>query len=225
MPRKHNPSSLNLPNILTVSRLFMTVLFVWLFTLEGMISSWIALGVFGLASLTDWLDGYLARKLNQQTAFGIFMDPLADKILVLSALLIFLWENLVSVWLVIIIVARESVITSIRMLAEGRGVSLGAMPSGKQKLVSQIVAIIGILIILCIQRTISAQTGQPWDTVLERLGGGYALTAGIMRRLPNILLFIAMIFSVISGVIFIRKHRDLFINFGSSSSGNSRTPR
>lgn len=205
------PSSLNIPNILTVSRLAMTVLFVWLFTLEGMVSSWIALAVFGLASLTDWLDGYLARKLNQQTAFGIFMDPLADKILVLSALLIFVWENLVAVWIVIIIVARESVITSVRMLAETRGMSLGAMPSGKQKLVSQIVAIIAILVILCIQRTITANTGQPWDTVMEGMGGRYAITAAIMRRLPNILLFIAMIFSVLSGVIFMRKHRELFI--------------
>jgi CDP-diacylglycerol--glycerol-3-phosphate 3-phosphatidyltransferase len=201
----------------------MTVLFVWLFTLEGMVSSWIALAVFGLASLTDWLDGYLARKLNQQTAFGIFMDPLADKILVLSALLIFVWENLVAVWIVIIIVARESVITSVRILAEGKGVSLGAMPSGKQKLVSQIVAIIGILVILCIQRTISANTGQPWDTVMERMGGGYALAAGIMRRLPNILLFIAMAFSVISGVIFIRKHRELFTHLISSSSSGPGT--
>ena len=211
MPRKRPPSSLNLPNALTVSRLVMTVLFVWLFTIEGMVSSWIALAVFVLASLTDWLDGYLARKLNQRTAFGIFMDPLADKILVLSALLIFVWENLVSVWIVIIIVARESFVTSLRMLGEARGVSLGAMPSGKQKLVSQIVAIIAILIILCVQRTISSHTGQPWDTVMERMGGGYAKSAVVMRLLPNFLLFVAMVFSVISGVIFIRKHRDLFI--------------
>lgn len=211
MPRKTRSSSLNLPNTLTVSRLLMTVLFIWLSTLEGMVSSWLALAVFGLASLTDWLDGYLARKYNQRTPFGIFMDPLADKILVLSALMIFLWENLASVWIVVIIVARESFITSLRMLAETRGVSLGAMPSGKQKMISQIVAIIAILIILCIQRTISAQTGQPWDTVMERMGGGYALTAGLMRRLPNLLLFIAMVFSLVSGAIFIRKHRNLFI--------------
>jgi len=208
---KVRTGSLNLPNLLTVARLVLTIPFVWLFTLEGTVSSWIALAVFVLASLTDWLDGYLARKLNQRTAFGIFMDPLADKILVLSALLIFLWENLVSVWLVIIIVARESVVTSLRMLAETRGVSLGAMPSGKQKMVSQIVAIIAILIILCVQRTISSATGQPWDTVMERMGGDYAMLAGLMRMLPNILLSIAMVFSLVSGIIFIRRHRDLFI--------------
>ena len=211
MAGKVRTGSLNLPNLLTVARLVLTIPFVWLFTLEGTVSSWIALAVFVLASLTDWLDGYLARKLNQRTAFGIFMDPLADKILVLSALLIFLWENLVSVWLVIIIVARESVVTSLRMLAETRGVSLGAMPSGKQKMVSQIVAIIAILIILCVQRTISSATGQPWDTVMERMGGDYAMLAGLMRMLPNILLSIAMVFSLVSGIIFIRRHRDLFI--------------
>ena len=211
MARKRRTSSLNLPNTITVFRLLLTIPFVWFFTMEGMISSWIALAVFCLAAATDWLDGYLSRKLNQRTAFGIFMDPLADKFLVLSALCIFLWKNIVSVWIVIIIVAREFTITSMRLLAEKQGVSLGAMPSGKQKMVSQIIAIIGILTILCARYTISSVTGQPWDTVLDRMGTRMARLADLMDLLPNLLLFIAMVFSVVSGVVFIRKHRRLFI--------------
>jgi len=209
--RRRWTSSWNLPNALTCLRIVLTALFIWLATIEGPVSSFLALAVFGLASLTDWLDGYLARKLHQYTPFGIFMDPFADKVLVISALLVFLWENIVSVWIVIIIVARESIVTSIRVLAEARGLSLGAIPSGKQKMVSQIIAILCILAIIFAQYAISSSTGIPWDTALARSGPRYALLARAMAILPNLLLFVTMVFSVVSGVEFVHRHRRLFI--------------
>ena len=204
-------SSWNLPNALTCFRLVLTALFVWLVTIENTVSSFLALATFGLAGLTDWLDGYLARKWRQRTPFGIFMDPFADKVLVLSALLVFLWMNLVSLWIVIIIVAREFTITSLRVLAEARGLSLGAIPSGKQKMVSQIVAILCILAIVCAQYAIAGSTGIPWDTALTRSGMGGALLAKAMRILPNLLLFVAMSFSIYSGLEFVQRHRRLFL--------------
>ena len=89
----------HLPNFLTTLRLAMAALLVWLMSFEGAVSSALALLTFIAAAATDWLDGTLARKYRVITPFGIFMDPLADKVLVLSALLVFLWQNVAPVWM------------------------------------------------------------------------------------------------------------------------------
>jgi len=209
--RNNSPSVLNIPNALTCLRLFLAVPFIWLVSYEGVISSYLALLVFCVAALTDWLDGYLAKRLNQKTPFGIFMDPFADKVLVLSALLVFMWLNLASLWIVLVIMAREFIITSLRILSETRGATIGAMPSGKHKMVSQLSAIISILAIVCAQYTLTALTGLPWDTALSRMGSQGVFWARVISLAPNTLLFIAMIFSVVSGIEFIRKHRNLFL--------------
>ncbi len=200
----------NLPNVITCIRLVLTGVFLWLLSYEGRISSYLALLTFSLASFTDWLDGHLARKYGLATPFGIFMDPLADKVLVLSALLVFIWQNLIQWWMVAVIVSREFLVTSVRVLAESRGMSLAAMPSGKQKTVVQLIAIIGILTVLCAQYTISDMAGLPYDTALSRLGTRGAVAARVMHWLPDALLFVATVFSVISGVDFVVKHRALF---------------
>ena len=191
-------------------RLGLAAIFVWLFSMEGMISTYLALGVFILAAVTDGIDGMLARKLNAITPFGIFMDPFADKVLILSVLLMFVWHNLAPAWLVMIILAREFIVTSLRILAERRNRPLPALLSGKQKMASQIVAIIGILCVECAHYTISHITGLPWDTALSRMGTGGHLALITMDWTPTVLLWIAMILSVISGLEFISKHRRLF---------------
>jgi len=200
----------NLPNFITCIRLILTGIFLWLLSYEGKVSSYLALATFCLASFTDWLDGHLARRYHLTTPFGIFMDPLADKVLVLSALLVFIWQNLIQWWMVGVIVSREFLVTSVRVLAESRGMSLAAMPSGKQKTVVQIVAIIGILVVLCTQYTISDMTGLPYDTALSRLGARGAIAARVIHWLPDALLFVATVFSVVSGIDFVVKHRRLF---------------
>ncbi len=200
----------HLPNTLTCLRLGLAALFVWLLSFEGLTSSYLALLTFVIAALTDWLDGTLARKWKITTPFGIFMDPLADKVLVLSALLMFLWLNLAPVWMVLIILAREFIVTGLRVLAESKGISIAAIPSGKHKMLSQTVAIIGILVIECAQYTITARTGIPFDTALVRMGSEGAALAAVLDRLPGILLFWAMAMSVYSGIDFILKHRKLF---------------
>ncbi|MEK7476961.1 MAG: CDP-diacylglycerol--glycerol-3-phosphate 3-phosphatidyltransferase [Candidatus Coatesbacteria bacterium] len=201
----------NLPNLLTVSRLILTGVFIWAMSYEGLVSSWVALVVFSVAATTDWLDGHLARRYGLSTPFGTFMDPVADKVLILSALFIFLWQNLVPVWMVLVIVARELTVTSIRVtvLTGARGRALPAMPEGKLKMGVQITAVIGTLVVVCARHTIEAATGRPYDTWLLRHAPWGGPTARTMDLLPDALLLMATLLSVYSGIVFFMKHRKL----------------
>ena len=104
--------------------------------------------LFIIASLTDWLDGYLARKLNQMTNFGKLMDPLADKVLVASALICLIPLKALPAWVVIVIITREFLITGLRQLAAGQGVILPADPLGKHKTAWQLITILFFLVLL-----------------------------------------------------------------------------
>ncbi len=177
---------------------------------ESVLGSYLALLTFSIAALTDWLDGAVARRFNITSPFGIFMDPLADKILVLSALLTFVWQNTVPVWMVIVILTRESIITGLRVLAENRGVSIAAIRSGKHKMMSQTIAIIGTLVIGAVQYTITRLTGLPFDTALVQQGPDGAMIATALAVLPETLLFWAMAMSVYSGIDFALKHKQVF---------------
>ena len=139
---------MNLPNRLTLGRLFLTVLFVGFLSSSTHWGDVIALILFIVASLTDWLDGYLARRLNQITNFGKLMDPLADKVLVASALICLIPLQALPAWAVIIIITREFLITGLRQLAAGQGVILPADPLGKHKTAWQLITILFFLILL-----------------------------------------------------------------------------
>lgn len=135
---------MNLPNKLTVLRVLMVPFFV-LFLLTdfaGGSSRWISLALFVIASLTDFLDGYLARRDNLVTDFGKFMDPLADKLLVCSALICFVELRSLPAWIVIIIIAREFIISGFRLIASDNGIVIAANYWGKFKTVSQMIMII-----------------------------------------------------------------------------------
>ena len=139
---------MNLPNKLTILRVFLVPVFVvfMLTDLGGRYSNWIALVIFVAASLTDSLDGYLARKNNLVTNFGKFMDPLADKLLVCSALICLMAIDRVPAWMVLIIIAREFIISGFRLVASDAGVVIAASYWGKFKTISQVVMIIALLI-------------------------------------------------------------------------------
>ncbi|MBQ6875085.1 MAG: CDP-diacylglycerol--glycerol-3-phosphate 3-phosphatidyltransferase [Lachnospiraceae bacterium] len=139
---------MNLPNKLTILRVFLVPVFVvfMLTDLGGNYSNWIALVIFVAASLTDSLDGYLARKNNLVTNFGKFMDPVADKLLVCSALICLMELNRVPAWMVLIIIAREFIISGFRLVASDAGVVIAASYWGKFKTISQVVMIIALLI-------------------------------------------------------------------------------
>ncbi|MCL2579544.1 MAG: CDP-diacylglycerol--glycerol-3-phosphate 3-phosphatidyltransferase [Oscillospiraceae bacterium] len=124
---------MNLPNKLTIARVGLIPVFVLLY-LSGVPHSYFwALVVFGAASFTDYLDGYLARKKGLVTDFGVLMDPLADKLLVMSAIILFLHSQLVHAIAVIILLGREFLVTSIRLVAAGKGRVIAADKWGKIK--------------------------------------------------------------------------------------------
>ena len=139
---------MNLPNKLTVLRVIMIPVFVvfMLFPVTGSVDKWIALALFIIASLTDWLDGYLARKYNLVTNFGKFMDPLADKLLVCSALICLIEVSGIPSWIVIIIIAREFIISGFRLVASDAGVVIAASYWGKFKTTVQIIMIIMLIL-------------------------------------------------------------------------------
>lgn len=135
---------MNLPNKLTIVRVCMIPFFVFFMMTDylGAASKWIALAIFVIASLTDWLDGKIARKYNLVTNFGKFMDPLADKLLVCSALICFVELGYLPAWMIIIIISREFIISGFRLIAADNGIVIAASYWGKFKTVFQMLMII-----------------------------------------------------------------------------------
>ena len=147
---------MNTPNKLTVLRILLVPFFVFFLLMQSIPHHYLIAGlVFGAASLTDHFDGRLARKHNQITDFGKFADPLADKILVMAAFMCFVELGLCGSLVVIIMIFREFVVTSIRLVAVGQGKVIAANAWGKAKTVSQIAAIVVVLVLQYIYELIS----------------------------------------------------------------------
>ena len=181
---------MNLANKITISRILATPIFLF-FLVPGWFGQFLGLNQWGryaaavifiLASLTDMIDGNIARKHNIVTELGKFLDPVADKLLVTSALIAFIKTDNLSVWAVFIIIAREFIVTGFRIIAAGRGVVIAADKWGKVKTVVQIIAIVAILIR---NFPISLITDFP---------------------LGMVLMYIAVVLTVISGVNYLAKN-------------------
>lgn len=139
---------MNLPNKLTILRVILIIPFVAVMMMEGSVpyARYIGCAIFVIASLTDMLDGKIARKYNLITNFGKFADPLADKLLVAAALVIFVYNHQLSAWFVIIIMSREFIISGFRLVAVEQGIVIAAGWSGKVKTVLQMVMTILLLL-------------------------------------------------------------------------------
>ncbi len=137
---------MNIPNQLTTLRVILIPVFMFFFTSDMTANNIIAAVIFIVASLTDFLDGHLARKWNLVTNFGKIMDPFADKLLVLTALIYLAISGVIPGWPVIIIIGRELLVTSLRALAADNGIILAARNLGKFKTVSQMFAIIFLIL-------------------------------------------------------------------------------
>ncbi|MGI6017258.1 MAG: CDP-diacylglycerol--glycerol-3-phosphate 3-phosphatidyltransferase [Marvinbryantia sp.] len=138
---------MNLPNKLTVIRMILIIPFVVLMMMGGdRTTRYVALAIFIIASVTDWFDGYLARKNHLVTNFGKFMDPLADKLLVCSAMICLVAEGSLPAWVVIIIISREFVISGFRLIASDNGIVIAASWWGKFKTTSQMLMIILLIL-------------------------------------------------------------------------------
>jgi len=144
---------MNLPNAVTVARIFLVPLLVvvLLTKFEGRVilgvrKELVGAAIFGLASLTDWLDGYLARQRKQVTAFGQIIDPLADKLLTSAAFLALVQMGLAPAWMVAVVIGREFAVTALRSLTYARGVAIPASRLGKIKMIAQVVAILSLIL-------------------------------------------------------------------------------
>ena len=178
---------MNLPNKLTLLRICLIQVFVILMLSQVSNFFLISCVIFIIASITDFLDGKIARKYNLVTDFGKFMDPLADKLLVLSALICMIEYDLVAGWMVIIIVARELTVSILRAIAADNGKVIAASGGGKIKTTSQMIAIILLLI-----------------------GANYSNSQIVF--VGTIAMYIATIFTLYSGIDYLYKNRELFMN-------------
>lgn len=178
---------MNLPNKLTLLRICLIPVFVILMLSQVSNLFLISCIIFIIASITDFLDGKIARKYNLVTDFGKFMDPLADKLLVLSALICMIEYDLVAGWMVIIIVARELTVSILRAIAADNGKVIAASGGGKIKTTSQMIAIILLLI-----------------------GANYSNSQIVF--VGTIAMYIATIFTLYSGIDYLYKNRELFMN-------------
>ena len=178
---------MNLPNKLTLLRICLIPVFVILMLSQVSNFFLISCIIFIIASITDFLDGKIARKYNLVTDFGKFMDPLADKLLVLSALICMIEYDLVAGWMVIIIVARELTVSILRAIAADNGKVIAASGGGKIKTTSQMIAIILLLI-----------------------GANYSNSQIVF--VGTIAMYIATIFTLYSGIDYLYKNKELIMN-------------
>ena len=146
MPRSTPAQIMNIPNILTMLRIAAIPLLCVLLMSPDRDNGFWAAALFAAASVTDWLDGYLARRMGIVTVFGKFLDPIADKLIVMSALIMILPFDRVPAWMVLVILGREIIITGLRGIASTEGIVIPASNLGKFKTIFQLVAIIGLLL-------------------------------------------------------------------------------
>lgn len=172
---------MNLPNKLTVARIVMTVIMIVFILLDGAVFSWLSLILFCAAAFTDWLDGRIARSRGLVTNFGKFMDPLADKILNYSVMILLIPEGLIPPVAVVLILFREFVVSGIRLAGAEQGVVIAANVWGKLKTLFQDMSLIVILLLR-------------------------AVGAAFLAPLSAVLLWICAALTVISGVIYVAQN-------------------
>jgi CDP-diacylglycerol--glycerol-3-phosphate 3-phosphatidyltransferase len=193
---------MNLPNQLTVSRFVLTVFFLLAVFIEFPFNTTIALALFVIASITDWVDGAYARKHNLITNFGKLMDPLADKILTCSAFIAFVGEGWIAAWMVVIIVAREMAITGLRLLAASKNHVLAAEGWGKHKTIWQIITIISILV---------AQSYESWGPIGILFGFEIAGRPWVVP-FTEIAKWVTIFLTAISGWLYLWKNRTVYLS-------------
>ena len=178
---------LNLPNKLTLIRMFLAPIYLALMLIEFPYHYTVALAVFAVASLTDMLDGKIARKNNLITVFGKLLDPLADKMLTTAALLAFMREGWCSIWIVMIVLTREFAVAGVRLIATAQGIVIPANYWGKAKTVSQMVFTIVIMLLAELDATFDIFANAGWFN---------------LARVSNIMLWITAVLTVVSGITY-----------------------
>lgn len=194
---------MNLPNKLTISRFVLTIAFLIVMFSQVRFHETIALVLFVAGGVSDFLDGHLARRHKLITNFGILMDPLADKVMVCSAFIAFVGLKWIPAWMVVIIVARELAITGLRLLAASKSVVLAAEGYGKHKTISQIVAIISILVL--------ASYGQ-WGAPGAAIFGAALFGVPWIEWFTQISIWVAVGLTFVSGWLYLWRNRALYLD-------------
>jgi CDP-diacylglycerol---glycerol-3-phosphate 3-phosphatidyltransferase len=193
---------MNLPNKLTVSRFVLTLAFLLAIFSSVRFHETLALVFFLVASITDYLDGTIARRRKLITNFGILMDPLADKILVCSAFIAFVGRDWMPAWMVVVIVARELAITGLRLLAASKNVVLAAEGYGKHKTITQMVTIISVLICVSYPQ---------WGDWAGAVFGFAVFGHPWLVRFTEVAKWLAVFFTAVSGVLYLWRNRELYL--------------
>jgi CDP-diacylglycerol--glycerol-3-phosphate 3-phosphatidyltransferase len=182
---------MNLPNKLTLFRIILVPVFLLLMSVSAIpYNVSLATVVFIIAAYTDHLDGKIARRDNLITNFGKFMDPLADKLLVTSALIALVEHNLIGAWVAVVIIAREFAVSGLRTIAANEGVVIAASIWGKVKTTTQIIAIVSLLI-----KLISTK-----ETYLINLFQKLPFLESFFSIFPPVVMYVAVFFTIMSGV-------------------------
>ena len=192
---------MNLANKLTISRIVLTFVFMFFLFSKGIVFKTLALVVFIIATWTDYLDGFLAKRRNEISDFGKFMDPVADKILVIAAFLAFVEMKLVPAWIIVIIIFREFTITGLRLIALVKGKVIEAEMAGKHKTVSQMVSIYMILFFIVLKEY-SANIFGFWNENLEFF----------LKNIIFYMMILTAALTLISGISYLVKNKKFFIN-------------
>ncbi|WP_300384832.1 CDP-diacylglycerol--glycerol-3-phosphate 3-phosphatidyltransferase [Clostridium sp.] len=191
---------MNLPNKLTLLRILLVPIFLLFITVKQIpYGTFIATFVFVIAAITDQLDGHIARSRNQITTFGKFMDPLADKLLVTSALIALVDLKIIAAWAAVIIIAREFAVSGLRTIAAAEGKIIAASMWGKVKTVTQIIAIITSLLRVNIESS---------ETLLAYFSAN-SFMINIIKFSPKITMLLAIIITIISGVDYFAKNKKI----------------
>ncbi|MCD6460266.1 CDP-diacylglycerol--glycerol-3-phosphate 3-phosphatidyltransferase [bacterium] len=192
---------MNLANKLTISRIFMAVVFTFLLLIDLKYTNILAAVVFILACITDWIDGKVARHFQVESDFGKLVDPLADKILICAAFISFIEIPAIKLpaWIVIIIISREFVITGLRLLAANKGVVVPAGIWGKNKTISQIILIISLLLYLSALDINANITNICISQSLKQIFYWYFV----------VMVIITIILTVLSGIVYLIKNWNL----------------
>lgn len=194
---------MNLPNKLTISRFVLTGAFLAVMFSQIRFHQSIALLLFVAGGISDFMDGFIARRDKLITNFGILMDPLADKIMVCSAFIAFVGLNWIAAWMVVIIVARELAITGLRLLAASKNVVLAAEGYGKHKTISQIVAIISFLV---------WHSYDQWGAWSVTVFGFCICGAPWVQWFSELAMWLAVLLTLVSGCLYLWRNRALYLD-------------
>jgi CDP-diacylglycerol--glycerol-3-phosphate 3-phosphatidyltransferase len=186
---------MNIANKLTISRIILTPVFLAVILIPQVPFRFFISGlIFGAASITDYYDGKIARQRKLVTNFGKFLDPIADKLLVCAALFAFTWLNFISAFVPFLVVAREFAVSSVRMISAGKGTVVAANKWGKIKTVAQMVAILVSLAVL--------------EFANQGCFGLFVLPAFVVPLTVNVLIWVSVVLTVISGINYIWLYRN-----------------